>query len=114
MTEIDEEVVAVETGDTTLLYDYFKHLTSLCIVSLGGVLALVPNAKAFPHGLIAAVLVVLSGAALMSFTGAAEIVRARFKDLPLGKSVNFYRVTAPVLLSVGVGMFVYLFTWTLK
>jgi len=114
MTEIDEEVVAVETGDATLLYDYFKHLTSLCIVSLGGVLALLPNAKGFPHGLLAAVLVVLSGAALLSFSGAAEIVRTRFKGLPLGKSVDFYRITAPMLLAVGVGMFVYLFTWTLQ
>ena len=113
MTEIEEE--RVEAGDgETLLYDYFKHLTSLCIVSLGGVLALVPNAKGLPHGLIAGVLVVLSAAALLSFSGAAEIVRARFQRKPLGKSVNFYRVSAPVLLSVGVGMFVYLFTWTLK
>jgi hypothetical protein len=114
MTEIEEELVETGQSDETLLYDYFKHLTSLCIVSLGGVLALVPNAKDLSRGMIIAVLIVLGGAALISFTGAGEIVRARYRREPLGKSVNLYRIAAPVLLSVGVGMFIYLFTRTLK
>jgi len=50
---------------------------------------------------------------LLSFSGAGEIVRARFKRKPLNNNVNFCRIGAPVLLSIGVGMFVYLFTRTL-
>jgi hypothetical protein len=113
MTEIDDE--QVEAGDgVTLLYDYFKHLTSLCIVSLGGVLALVSNGKDLPPKAIIAVLLVLAAAGLTSFSGAGEIVRARFQRRPLHKSLNFCRIAAPALLSVGVGMFVYLFTRTLQ
>jgi len=114
MTEIEEELVETAHDAETLLYDYFKHLTSLCIVSLGGVLALVPNAKDLSRGMIIAVLIVLGGAALISFTGAGEIVRARYRRKPLGKTVNLYRIAAPLLLSVGVGMFIYLFVRTLR
>ena len=113
MTEIDEELVETAHDAETLLYDYFKHLTSLCIVSLGGVLALVPNSKDLSRAAIIAVLAVLGGAALLSFTGAGEIVRARYRRQPLGKGVNLCRIAAPVLLSVGVGMFIYLFSRTL-
>ena len=114
MTEIEEELVETARDAETLLYDYFKHLTSLCIVSLGGVLALVQNAKDLPRAAILAVLVVLGSAALLSFTGAGEIVRTRYRRQPLGKSIDFCRIAAPILLSVGVGMFIYLFFRTLQ
>lgn len=114
MTEIaEDEAVAAGAEGTALLYDYFKHLTSLCVLSLGGVLALIPNAKGLKPGLIFAVLAVLGLAALISFAGTSEIVRARFLKSPLQKTVNSCRVAAPVLLSIGVGMFVYLFARTL-
>jgi hypothetical protein len=112
MIETDEAMEAGHDGET-LLYDYFKHLTSLCIVSLGGVLALAPNAKGLPPRLIVAALVVVGVSALLSFTGAGEIARARFQRRPIHKSIDFCRIVAPVLLSIGVGMFVYLFTRTL-
>jgi hypothetical protein len=114
MTEIEDEIADARHDGETLLYDYFKHLTSLCIVSLGGVLALAPNAKGLPPALIIAALVVVGVAALLSFSGAGEIVRARFQRRPVHKTVDFCRVVAPVLLSIGVGMFVYLFTRTLN
>lgn len=114
MTEIAEDE-GVEAGQdsTTLLYDYFKHLTSLCILSLGGVLALVPNARSLKPELIMGVLAVIGFAALLSFGGASEIVRARFLRRPIHKSVNSCRIIAPALLSIGIGMFVYLFARTL-
>ena len=115
MTEIAEDETTEAGADgATLLYDYFKHLTSLCILSLGGVLALIPNARGLKPGLIIAVLVVLGLAALLSFAGTSEIVRARFLNSPLQKTVNMCRVAAPALLSIGVGMFVYLFARTLQ
>ncbi|MBB4839122.1 hypothetical protein HNP52_002191 [Sphingomonas kyeonggiensis] len=113
MSEIEEELVEAGDGET-LLYDYFKHLTSLCIVSLGGVLALVSGGKNLPPNAVIAVLLVLALAGLLSFSGAGEIVRARFQRRPVHKSLNLCRIAAPVLLSVGVGMFVYLFTRTLQ
>lgn len=113
MSEIEEELVGAGDGET-LLYDYFKHLTSLCIVSLGGVLALVSSGKKLPPNAVIAVLLVLALAGLLSFSGAGEIVRARFQRRPVHKSLNLCRIAAPVLLSVAVGMFVYLFTRTLQ
>ncbi|MBO9622971.1 MAG: hypothetical protein J7500_09695 [Sphingomonas sp.] len=115
MSEIAEDE-AVEAGadSTTLLYDYFKHLTSLCVLSLGGVLALVPNARDLKPGLIMGVLAVIGFAALLSFGGTSEIVRAGFLRSRMHKSVNSCRVAAPVLLSLGIGMFVYLFARTLQ
>jgi hypothetical protein len=113
MSDIDEETT-LDSGGEALLYDYFKHLTSLCILSLGGVLALVPNAKGVKPVAIILVLVVLGLAGMLSFSGTSEIVRARFLGKPLQKSVNYCRIAAPVLLSIGVGMFVYLFTRTLQ
>ena len=111
MIEEDERPHAHE-GEA-LLYDYFKHLTSLCIFSLGGVLALADKATGEGKMLVA-VIAVIGGAALISFGGAGEIVEARFKRKPVSKHLNFYRVASPVLLSVGVGMFLYLFLKTMK
>jgi hypothetical protein len=111
---IDEEDDAVPEDGEALLYDYFKHLTSLCLFSLGGVLALAEKVQGRSTGLLIGALVIVGAAALLSFSGAGEIVGARYKRKPPGKHLNYYRVAAPVLLSVGLGMFLYLFLRTLK
>ncbi len=115
MTEVaDDEPVEANADGVTLLYDFFKYLSSLCVLSLGGVIALVPNAKGTRPEMIVGVIVVIGAAALLAFSGASEIVRARYHGDDLRKSVNFCRIAAPALLSVGLGMFVYLFMGTLK
>jgi hypothetical protein len=111
---IDDEDGAGPKDGEALLYDYFKHLTSLCLFSLGGVLALAEKVQARNAGLLIGALAVVGGAALLSFSGAGEIVGARYKRKPLGKHLNYYRVASPVLLSTGLGMFLYLFLRTLK
>jgi hypothetical protein len=98
----------------TLLYDYFKHLTSLCLFSLGGVLALAAQVKGRGITLLIAALLVIGFAALLSFSGAGEIVGARYKGKPLTGHINMYRTASPILLSMGLGVFVYLFMGTLK
>ncbi|MAX00748.1 MAG: hypothetical protein CMN72_14125 [Sphingomonas sp.] len=97
-----------------LLYDYFKYLTSLCVLSLGGVLALSEKVPAAGRGkeLLIGAVIVIGCSALLSFSGTGELVRERAPDAPR-RSLNFYRVTAPFLLCFGVGMFVYLFIRTL-
>lgn len=115
MTEVaDDDPVEANADGVTLLYDFFKHLTSLCVLSLGGVLALIPNAKGAKPELIVTVLVVIGAAAVLSFSGASEIVRSRLLGKPAHRTLHFCRIAAPALLSVGLGMFVYLFMWTLK
>jgi hypothetical protein len=106
----DEERVA--GAGELLLYDYFKHLTSLCLFTLGGVVAMVDRVDAKSRFGLMLVLIVIGLGALSSFGGAAEIVRSRLKgDKP--NYLSFYRVAAPILLSIGVGMFLYHFQKTL-
>jgi hypothetical protein len=111
---IDEDEGAGPDAGEALLYDFFKHLTSLCLFSLGGVLALTEKVHGSNTGLLVGALVIIGTAALLSFSGAGEIVGARYKRLPLRKHLNYYRVISPVLLSTGLGMFLYLFLQTLK
>lgn len=111
----DEELPGELPHDArTLLYDYFKHLTSLCLLSLGGVLALADKVQGRGKTLLIGALIVIGLAALLSFTGAGELVGSRFKGKPLNKHVNYYLAMSPILLSMGLGVFVYLFIGTLK
>jgi hypothetical protein len=110
---IEDEDGPVRGGEA-LLYDYFKHLTSLCLISLGGVVALIDKAKGVSPVIQMGVLASIGLAALLSFSGASEIVRAGFHREPLSKYLNACRVSAPVLLSVGLGMFLWIFMKTLR
>ncbi|MBB3911785.1 hypothetical protein [Sphingomonas desiccabilis] len=111
MMDEEESLDATPHDRELLLYDYFKHLTSLCVLSLGGVLALAD--KGTKPVLLVAVLVVIGGAALLSFGGTSEIVRARFAQAKPSKYLNLYRIGTPTLLSIGLGMFLYIFIRTL-
>jgi hypothetical protein len=112
--DIDEAKVAVvpelEDG-SAYLYDYFKHLTSLSILTLGGVLAISTEAGAdkTTKGSMIAVIALVGFAALMAFSGTSEIVRQKATGQAKGKWLTFYRTGAPIALSLGVGAFLYLF-----
>lgn len=100
---------APELGDgATFLYDYFKHLTSLSVLTLGGVLAISGRAEASRAAMIAVVALV-GISALLAFSGTSEIVRQKTTGEVREKSLKLYRAGAPVALSLGVGAFLYLF-----
>jgi hypothetical protein len=112
---IDDEGKAeiVEQSAGMLLYDYFKHLTSLSLFSRGGILALAEKARGTEsYGMLISVMATVGVSAICSFSGASEIVTSRYRKHP-PRYVNFYRVAAPVLLSVGVGAFIYMFAKTM-
>lgn len=115
---IDEEEGAPGGADQQaaelLLYDYFKHLTSLSLLSLGGMLALAEKAQgAGRMGMLVMAMATVALAAICSFSGAGEIVRSRFPGARRTSHVNFYRAAAPALLAFGVGGFLYLFARTM-
>ena len=93
-----------------VLYDYFKHLTTLSLLILGGVLTLSQTDEGaemkLPTLLMVVGVVTLAG--VVSFTGSGEIARAHFHGEP-PKRVDLYRKAAPAILSLGVGMFLFLF-----
>jgi hypothetical protein len=106
---------AVEGTDSELLlYDYFKHLTSLTLLTLGGVLAIAQAADRtdVKPVMLIIVLIVISSAGILSFVGAGEIVRKRYTGSTT-HNIDFYRKVAPALLAVGVGMFLGIYVDTL-
>lgn len=93
------------------LYDYFKHLTSLSILALGGVLAIAQSdgVDAPPRALMYAIVTFVGLAAVLAFSGSSDIVRQKTRGKAPGKWQNFYRITSPACLSVGVGLFLNLY-----
>ena len=114
MSEDDEgNLLASEAprrpGDL-ILYDYFKHLTTLSLLILGGILTLTQTPRGselkLPGVLIVVAVVTIAG--IVSFASSGEIARAHFHgEAP--KRVDLYRKIAPAILSLGVGMFLYMF-----
>lgn len=109
----ESNLLASETpnrpGDL-ILYDYFKHLTTLSLLVLGGILTLSQTARGAEMKLSTVLLVVgvVTLAGVTSFTASGEIATAHFHgERP--KRMDLYRKVAPALLSLGVGMFLYLF-----
>ena len=112
MSDLGEENGQLPRDGDLLLYDFFKHLTSLSVLLLGGVLILTPNADAAaeiaPHMVVAVIACIAIGG-IMAFSGSNEIVRARFPGTPLAKSLNITRMGAPAALGLGIGMFLVMF-----
>jgi hypothetical protein len=102
----------VRTGEqSAILYDWFKHLTSLSLLTLGGVLSLSQSDAAadIKKAMLVLVLVLLSTAGLASFSGAAMVVESRSKGVPLSRWVNIAGAIAGMALSTGLGAFLYIF-----
>ncbi len=113
MSDEDTTVPVVDHGHDgeLLLYDYFKHLTTLALLALGGILTVsqIADREDVKPWLLATVLVTISLGGIAAFGGAGEIVRGRHTGTPRHKSVEFYRRVAPILLAIGVGMFLSMF-----
>lgn len=118
MSDEDASLPATLSHDDRemLLYDHFKHLTTLALLTLGGVLTLfqsVDRTDVKPE-MIIAVLVIISAAGIAAFSGASEIVRARYTRTAHYKTAEFCRIAAPLLLSLGVGMVLMMFVDSLS
>ena len=117
MSEIEGErgLPSHADGDM-LLYDYFKHLTSLSIFALGGILLLVKDIEpeALQHFKVFAVFALVSAAGVGAFHGASELVKAKTTGVAPGKIVYRLRAVAPLLLGGGVGVFLSLFVDALE
>jgi hypothetical protein len=95
-----------------MLYDWFKHLTSLSLLTLGGVLSLsqLPQAQDIKKPVLTGVLICVAAGGVLAFSGAEQIVRARAANLPVPKQVMILQKLAPAMLSMAVGAFLYIFT----
>ncbi len=102
---------AGEHDGELLLYDFFKHLTSLVLLTLGGLLLVIKDfdPKDVKPVFVVAAIVLISGAGVLSYSGSSEIVRARYTRTQPNKSLQVSRILAPVLLSLGFGLFLSMF-----
>ncbi|OAN66568.1 hypothetical protein [Sphingomonas sp. TDK1] len=109
----EEETVSQHDG-ASMLYDYFKHLTSLCLFSLAGVAALSEKVHGRSTMLVLMALLVIGATAFGSFLATGLIVASKTGGKPLDRSIHFYRTGAPALLSFGIGVFLYVFVTSMK
>jgi hypothetical protein len=105
---MEDDTLPAADGDA-LLYDYMKHLTSICLLALGGVLALAEKVQGKSARSVVVAASVIALAAFCSFIASGMIVETRRSGRPSKGNINVYRHASPVLLSVGLGMFLYLF-----
>ena len=96
-----------------LIYDFLKHITSLSLVSIGGVLAM-PEALDRPIEPIAmgVILLLIAFGGAMALHGLEAITKARSLGKPMPKSLKRYRSLASGSLAIGVGAFISFFTMT--
>jgi hypothetical protein len=99
-----------------LLYDFFKHLTSLALLTLGGVLIVIQDVdpKDVKPFMVIIDIVFISLSGILAFSGSSEIARARFTGVAPTRSLDFLRKAAPALLTIGVGMFLAMFVDSLS
>ena len=94
-----------------LLYDYFKHMTTLSLVTLGGVLS-IPQATGVALSirelLPAAGLIALGGA--FSLYAMEAIIKARLDGRAVSRGMRWTRLIVSVSFGVGVGAFLGQFT----
>ncbi len=90
-----------------LLYDYSKHLLSLALFGLGGIVSLAqsPQGQRIPGLVVAIMLACLALSGLCSLSCSASILRARQRDQPVGRGTWTTSQLAMMFLGIGVGGF---------
>lgn len=109
MDEDDTQVEGIAPVNQ-LLYDWFKHITSLTVLTIGGVMALSqqPDVK-LPHSSLLVVLICLVGSGISAFSGSVQIVDAGLQSKPLAKSILWLKHSAIICLLIGIGSFTGMF-----
>ena len=112
MIDNDDKPLVPRSEDRELiLYDFFKYLTSLVLLTLGGLLIVMKDfdPKDVKPFMVLSAIVLLSTAGIAAFSGSSEIVRSRYLGEPPRRSLQLMRVTAPLLLAAGIGLFLSMF-----
>lgn len=92
-----------------LLYDHSKHLLSLALLGLGGVLSIAQLAQGqqIPGPVIAMLTVFLAISGLCSLSCSAAVLRARQQGLVVPRTAWLCNQGAMLFLGIGVGGFLY-------
>ena len=107
-----EHAPADQYGEA-LFYDLGKFLTTLSLLTIGGVLTIADSdrVQVKPTG-IAIIAIVLSLAAVVAASIPTGIAQARLKGVAINTNLSRMLSISMALLGLGVGMFLY--TWIAK
>lgn len=108
----DDTVTAFEGPDPSgdrdiLLYDYSKHLLSLSLFGLGGVVSITQSTigQKIPGPIAALLIAFVALAGLSALSCSASILRARERSQPVPKTAWLASRAAMVFLGMGMGGF---------
>lgn len=100
---------------TLLLYDWFKHMTTLSLITLGGLLSILQAGKTDVRpGFLETIIVLIATAGIIGFDGQSRILKAELNEVPLPAMLKWFRTVAVWSYSLGVGMFLSLFVESIR
>lgn len=103
MNSEDDIVEASAASPALLLYDFFKHISTLSLVAIGGALGIAPDEVG--RDALALVLLSIGLAGAVAVMGLLSITRAHAAGQPMPERVRLYRTLAGGLFSFGIGTF---------
>ena len=111
---IDEGETPAGEAPFARSYDFFKHMTGIALVSLGGVFAFADGQGArFEHKQLIVVLSFIGLAGVTSLLMAAHLAAIEVTPAPrekVARSIRLAQGAVSLLLSGGLGAFLYNFT----
>ena len=101
----DEEQVPSDQHRESLLYDYLKHLASLSLITLGGILTIsqMDATNDISAGNLATAIVLVGAGGGLAFACSTELAAGRYAGKPLSRTFNWSRRIAPGFFVVGIG-----------
>lgn len=95
---------------TLLLYDWFKHMTTLSLITLGGLLSILQAGEAdVRRGFLEVIILLIAIGGIIGFDGQSRILKAELANEPLPGVLKWFRRVAVWSYAMGVGMFLSLF-----
>lgn len=90
-----------------LLYDYSKHLLSLALISIGGVLTLAQSTvgQGIPTKSVGIIVLILAGSGVSALSCTAAVLRSRERGTALTNLASYLHQASMGLLGMGFGTF---------
>ena len=108
MADYSEDRIVDESArhGELLLYDFFKHMTTLSLVTLGGVLSISQTSGvAIPMRDLLPAILLIAVAGATSLYSMESMIKLRLANLPLTRSIRWQRLVASGSFGLGIGAF---------
>ena len=117
MTDENEPVPGNAELPFARAYDYFKHMTGVSLISIGGVFALIGGPTKIGRAKLLIILAAIGLTGVISLYQASALGTLESKPVPhakLAKQVRYSQFAAMLFLMVGLGAFIQSFAGALK